>query len=117
MADTGSNHIFVEDFDPTSILYKEYLLKFIYCSNRLKDFTTKLSTLLDRIENVNFKILVQGIFEKMNFLVEEIKVLEKNEILLVLYIKKINELCKLSQEFDSILYFYSYQPKKIIKQK
>jgi hypothetical protein len=112
MADTGGNQNFIDDIDPSSFLLKEYLMKYIYSSNRLKDFATKLPTLLERVENCSIRLLVEGIYEKMNFLVEELKEVGKNETLLILYIKKINELFKLSQEFDSILLFYSYQQKK-----
>jgi hypothetical protein len=113
MADTGDNNkIFIEDIDPSSILIKDYLMKFIYSSNRFNYFTTKLSTLLERIENTTIRFLVENMYEKMEFLIKELKEIEKNETLLIKYINKINELYKYSQEFDNILLFYSYQPKK-----
>jgi hypothetical protein len=110
MADTGgSNQIFIEDIDPTSIIIKEYLIKLIYSSNRFKDFTIKLPKLLERIPNVSIKLIVEEMYQKIRLLIEELKEIEKAAALVIQYINKISDLFKLTQEFESILNFYSFR--------
>jgi hypothetical protein len=108
MVDTGKN-IFNDEIDPSSILIKDYLIKYIYCSNRFREFTIKLNPLLERIKNLAIKILVENMYDNMKSLMEELKDIQNNENLLIQYIKKISELYKLSTDFDNILLFYSYQ--------
>jgi hypothetical protein len=108
MADTGKN-VFNDEMDPSSILVKEYLMKHIYCSNKFKDFTTKLDPLLERIKNFAIKALVGNMYDNMKFLVDKLKDIENNDNLLTEYVKNIGELYKLSTDFENILLFYSYQ--------
>jgi hypothetical protein len=113
MADTDTDNqeknFFIEDIDPTTILIKEYLIKYIYCSNRFKEYNTKLEILLERIKNSTIKLLVESMFYKMKILLDELKDIQYNDSLLIKYINKISELYKITTDFDNILLFYSYQ--------
>ncbi|MDR0676016.1 MAG: hypothetical protein LBF97_03130 [Elusimicrobiota bacterium] len=108
MTDTGKN-LFFDEIDPTSILVREYLIKYIYCCNKFKEFTTKLELLLERVKNSSIRSLIDGMYEKIKFLIEQLKDIEKNDNLLIKYINTISEVYKLIVDFDNFLIFYSYQ--------
>jgi hypothetical protein len=108
MTDTGKN-LFFDEIDPTNILVREYLIKYIFCSNKFKEFTTKLESLLERVKNSSIRSLIDGMYEKIKFLMEELKDIQNNDNLLIKYINTISEVYKLIVDFDNFLLFYSYQ--------
>jgi hypothetical protein len=109
MCDPGKDNILLDEIDPNILLIKECFLKFIYSSNRFKDFTSKLPILLNRVKNYHIQTLIENTYDRMKYLLEELKNFDQNNNLLGTHVKKINEMYKLSTEFDNFLLFYSYQ--------
>jgi hypothetical protein len=109
MCDPGINAVLFEEVDPNILLIKECFLKFIYCSNRFKDYTSKLPILLSRVRNFQIQMAIENTYHRLKQLCEELNNFDQSNNLLGTHIKKINEMHKLSTEFDNFLLFYSYQ--------
>lgn len=107
MCDPGN--VTYKELEVNEYLFKEYMLKYIQCINKYKEFTIKLPIIISKLKNYQIEFIIKDMYDKITRNIEELKSLNKESIITTEIILKINELHKLTIDFELFALHFIFQ--------